>query len=207
MDDRTLHESCDTNELYVWPWMGIVANVPVQWNNGCYVGQSGSNLRDMLRKEGFNPVRVIPLWNFKGHSGYAIIEFKREWLGLYDALKFEKAYEALHQGKRDYFGDEENVEKLYGWVARDGDFHSDNVVGDHLQKHGDLKSIAQCQEEEQIKNSKLLSQLANTIDVQNRNLKEMENKYKETSISLSSVISQKDEIVRTFNEGIYSFWC
>ncbi|XP_057788287.1 factor of DNA methylation 4-like isoform X2 [Salvia miltiorrhiza] len=198
--DTDISESCDMNELYVWPWMGVVANVPVQWNDGRYVGQSGSVLRDKLRKEGFNPVRVIPLWNFKGHSGYAIIEFKREWLGLYDALRFEKAYEARHQGFRDYFGDEENAKKLYGWVARDGDFHSGNVVGDYLQKHGDLKSIGQCQKEEQIKNSKLLSQLENTIDAKNRNLKDMENKYKETSISLSSVISEKDEMVQAFNE-------
>ncbi|XP_041996174.1 protein INVOLVED IN DE NOVO 2-like [Salvia splendens] len=200
VDNRALHESCNKNELYVCPWMGIVANVPVQRKNGRNVGPSGSKLRDMLRNEGFNPVRVIPLWNFKGHSGYAVIEFKCEWLGLYDALRFEKAYEARHQGKRDYFWDEENVDKLYGWVAREGDFHTGNVVGDYLQKHGDLKSIAQRQNEEKIKNSKLLSQLENTLDAQNRNLKEMENKCKETSISLINVIGEKDKMIQAFNE-------
>ncbi|KAG6382424.1 hypothetical protein SASPL_157908 [Salvia splendens] len=170
VDNRALHESCDKNELYVCPWMGIVANVPVQWKNG-------------------------------RHSGYAIIEFKCEWLGLYDALRFEKAYEARHQGKRDYFGMMKRMWTSYmvGWLERVIP-HTDNVVGDYLQKHGDLKSIAQRQNEEKIKNSKLLSQLENTLDAQNRNLKEMENKCKETSISLINVIGEKDKMIQAFNE-------
>ncbi|KAH6789350.1 hypothetical protein C2S51_004356 [Perilla frutescens var. frutescens] len=200
MDDRALHESYDSNELYVWPCMGIVANIPIQRKNGRSVGESGSKLRDALTKEGFNPVKVHPLWKFRGFSGYAVVEFKHGCIGLCDALRFEKAYEARHQGKRDYFGDEEKGDKLYCWVARDDDFHSDTVIGDHLHKNGDLKTIAQYQKEEKIKNSQLVSQLASTIDIQNTRLKEMENKYKETSMSLGSLISQKDEMVRAFNE-------
>lgn len=200
--------SYDTDDqLYVWPWMGVVANIPVQWKGRRCVGESGSRLRDELTKEGFSPVRVHPLWNFKGHSGYAIVEFTRGWLGLCDALRFEKAYEALHQGRRDYFGVGDKGDKLYAWVARDGDFNSDNVVGDFLHKNGDLKTIAEYQKEEKIKDSKLVSQLTSTLHVQNTRLKEMENKYKETSVSLSSLISQKDDMVRVFNEGIYSFQC
>ncbi|KAI3446101.1 hypothetical protein Pfo_002766 [Paulownia fortunei] len=200
MDKNELHGSCVLNELYVWPWMGIVANIPVHWKDGRYVGESGSKLRDELTKKGFNPVRVQPLWNFRGHSGYAIVEFRNEWLGLSDALRFEKAYEANHQGKRDYFGVEEKGNKLYCWVARDEDFNSKNVIGDHLQKNGDLKTIVQYQEEETNKNSKLVSNLTNTVEVKNMHIKEMETKYKETSISLSCLISQKDEILRAFNE-------
>ncbi|KAH6803051.1 hypothetical protein C2S51_034497, partial [Perilla frutescens var. frutescens] len=66
--------------------------------------------------------------------------------------------------------------------------------------NGDLKTIAQYQKEEKIKNSQLVSQLASTIDVQNTRVKEMENKYEETSMSLGSLTSQKDEMVRAFNE-------
>ncbi|KAL8542926.1 hypothetical protein ACS0TY_003703 [Phlomoides rotata] len=199
-DENEIEESCDVNELYVWPWMGVVANVPVQWKDGRYVGESGSKLRDELTRKGFNPVRVLPLWGFRGHSGYAIVEFRNEWLGLSDALRFEKAYEAQHQGKRDYNGVEKRGNKLYCWVARDDDYYSKKSVGDHLRKNGDLKTISEYQNEEQIKNSKLISKLTDTIQDRNVRIREMENKYKETAISLSSVISQKDQMVQAFNE-------
>lgn len=204
-DNNEIEESCDVNELYVWPWMGVVANVPVQWKDGRYVGESGSELRNELTKKGFNPVRVQPLWGFRGHSGYAIVEFRNGWLGLSDALRFEKAYEALHQGKRDYNGDEKRGNKLYCWVARDDDYYSKKSIGDHLRKNGDLKTISDYQNEEKIKNSRLISKLTDTIQDRNMRIREMENKYKETAISLSSLISQKDKMVQAFNEGIHDF--
>ncbi|KAL7118792.1 hypothetical protein ACP275_02G023800 [Erythranthe tilingii] len=200
VDNNEIHKSCDLNELYVWPWMGIVANIPVEWKNGRYTGQSGSKLRDELTEKGFNPLRVHPLWNFKGFSGYAIVEFRNEWLGLSDALRFEKAYEVIHQGKSDYFETENYWGKLYCWVAKDDDFHAENVVGDYLRRNGDLKTLTQYQEEEHTKNSKLLSNLTSTVEGQNMRLIEMETKYKETSVSLSSLMSQKDEMLQAFNE-------
>ncbi|PIN06754.1 hypothetical protein CDL12_20697 [Handroanthus impetiginosus] len=199
-EDNDIDGSSALNELFVWPWMGVVVNIPVQWKDGRYVGESGSKLRDELTKKGFNPVRVHPLWNHKGHTGYAIVEFRNECLGLSDALRFEKAYEVNHQGKRDYFGGEETGDELYCWVAREDDFHAKNAIGDHLQKHGDLKTIAQYQEEERSKNGRLVSSLTNTIEIKNMRIIEMETKYKETSISLSSLISQKDDMLRAFNE-------
>ncbi|KAK4491390.1 hypothetical protein RD792_002133 [Penstemon davidsonii] len=192
--------SNDVNEVYVWPWMGIVANIPVQWKDGRYVGESGSKLRDELTYKGFNPVKVHPLWNYKGHSGYAIVEFKNDGLGLCDAIRFEKDYETNHQGKRDFVGVGEKGDKRYGWVAREDDYNSKNVIGDYLRKKGNLKTVEQYQEEERQKSSKLVSGLANKIEVQNSLLKEMETKYKETSISLSNLISEKDDMLRAFNE-------
>lgn len=38
------------DEIFVWPWKGIVANLPAVLNNGRYVGESGSKLRDELSK-------------------------------------------------------------------------------------------------------------------------------------------------------------
>ncbi|KAL6557174.1 hypothetical protein OROMI_017524 [Orobanche minor] len=45
-----------------------------------------------------------------------------------------------------------------------------------------------------------IATLSNTVRVQNTCLIEMETKYKETSISLSSLIGEKDAMVRHFNE-------
>lgn len=58
-----------------------MANIPVELKD---VGQSGLRLRDELAKIRFNPLRVHPL------QYYAHVEFRNEWLGLSDALRFEK---------------------------------------------------------------------------------------------------------------------
>lgn len=191
----------DGTELFVWPWVGIVANIPVEKKDGRYIGKSGSNLRDKLAAQDFNPVRVHPLWNFKGHSGYAIVEFNKDWPGFHNAMMFEKAFESNQKGKRDYFAAKHVGDELYGWVARDEDYHSRNVVGDHLKKAGDVKSIAEIEAEYKRKNTKLVSNLTNVIEVKNMKLKEIECKYNETLMSLSEWMSQKDKMHKSYNEG------
>ncbi|CAK7331528.1 unnamed protein product [Dovyalis caffra] len=41
----------DKEKLFVWPWMGIVANIPTQVKDGRRVGESGSKLRTFLEHE------------------------------------------------------------------------------------------------------------------------------------------------------------
>ncbi|XP_059626604.1 factor of DNA methylation 4-like [Cornus florida] len=190
----------DVNELFVWPWMGIVANIPLEWKDERW--ESGSKLRDDLARKGFNPVRVRLLWNCRCHSGYAIVEFQKDWLGFNNAMMFEKTFEADHKGKRDYYGSKCLGDKLYGWVARDGDFYSERIIGEHLRKTGDLKTISEIEAEDKRKTKKLLSNLTNVIEEKKMQLKEMECKYNETSISLTNLISQTYEMYRAYNEEI-----
>ncbi|KAK6803074.1 hypothetical protein RDI58_000858 [Solanum bulbocastanum] len=81
--------------------MGIVANLPVQLNGRHYVGKSGLCLRNDLTMKGFNPLRIHPLWNYRGHSGKAVVEFGNDWKGFANAIKFQNSYESQHQGKKD----------------------------------------------------------------------------------------------------------
>ncbi|MBA0814473.1 hypothetical protein Gohar_020303, partial [Gossypium harknessii] len=49
---------CDHDEKIVWPWTGVVVNIPTQkLEDGRSVGGSGSKLRDELIRRGFNPLR------------------------------------------------------------------------------------------------------------------------------------------------------
>ncbi|CAK9169673.1 unnamed protein product [Ilex paraguariensis] len=107
----------DVNELFVWPWMGIVAKIHAEWKDGQYVWEGSSRLSEDLTQRGFNPVWVHPLLNQKGHSGYAMVEFNGDCSGFSNALMFEKSYEANHKGKRDYYTAENIGDDLYGWVA------------------------------------------------------------------------------------------
>ncbi|KAF3679167.1 hypothetical protein FXO38_02124 [Capsicum annuum] len=43
---QPIYHGNDVAEKYAFPWIEIVANLPIEWKDGCYVGKSGSGLRD-----------------------------------------------------------------------------------------------------------------------------------------------------------------
>ncbi|KAJ7980848.1 factor of DNA methylation 1-like [Quillaja saponaria] len=190
------------DQLFVWPWMGIVANIRTEWKDGRHVGESGSKLRDDLARKGFNPLRVHPLWSRLGHSGLAIVEFDKDWAGFNNAMSFEKSFEVDHCGKRDYYGTGKLGDKLYGWVARDDDYNLKSLVGDHLRRNGDLKTVSGKQAEDQRKATTLVSKLTNTLEVKSMCLKEMQCKYNETNASLNKVMELKEAMLKSYNDEI-----
>ncbi|XWS74132.1 hypothetical protein CRYUN_Cryun02cG0189200 [Craigia yunnanensis] len=186
--------------MFVHPWKGIIANIPTRVQDGKNVGESGRKLQEDLTEKGFNPLRVHPLWNRHGHSGFAIVEFKKEWDGFNNAVMFEKSFEMEHCGKKDYYSYRRQRDKLYAWVAREDDFHSRGLIGDYLRRNGDLKTVSSKEAEDQRKTSKLVTTLSNTLETKNLRLKEMENKYNEASQSISTLMEQKDEMIKAYNE-------
>lgn len=194
---------CSHDEKFVWPWVGIVVNIPTKRApDGRNVGESGSKLRDELTRRGFNPKRVHPLWNYFGHSGYAIVEFNKDWPGLHNAMSFEKAYEADHHGKKDWYAKNQEKSGLYGWVARSDDYNLNNIIGEHLRKVGDLKSISEMMEEEARKQELLVSNLTNIIEEKSKHVIEMEKRFLETSISVDNIVEEKDKLLQEYNEGV-----
>ncbi|RDY02379.1 Factor of DNA methylation 4, partial [Mucuna pruriens] len=187
------------DQLFVWPWMGIVANIATEFKDGKRTGESGTNLRDEFTLKGFNPLRVHPLWNRNGHSGFAIIEFSKDWEGFTNAMNFERSFEAEHYSKRDYYNLRHKVDRLYGWVARDDDYHSKSIIGDYLRKTGDLQSVSGKQAEDKRKTSLLVSDLANTLKVKNEKLEQVCSKYDDINVSLNRVMDEKEAIIESFN--------
>ncbi|KAK9126961.1 hypothetical protein Scep_015807 [Stephania cephalantha] len=192
----------ENDDLFVFPWIGIVANLQVVWRDGRHVGGSGSKIRDELTSKGFNPTRVRPLWNHQGHSGYAVVEFKKDWPGFNNAISFEKYFEAIHHGKKDLHAKKQDNSGMYGWVAREADYNSDNIIGKELRRIGDLKTIADIVAEEERKTGKLVKTLANTIEEKNKNLKEIEVKYNETHLSLTNIMEQNDKLLAKYDKEI-----
>ncbi|KAK1320992.1 hypothetical protein QJS10_CPA03g01640 [Acorus calamus] len=191
-------------EQFVWPWMGILVNVPTEQKEGRRVGESGSKLRDKLSC--FNPIKVTPLWNFHGHTGCAIVDFNKDWGGFKDAMAFENHYTMERHGKRDW---QEKKEKKYpsksihGWVARADDYHSvhsrDPIVV-HLRKNGDLKTVNELTKEGARKTGKLVANLAGQIDAQKKSLTELESKYNVANMSLDRLMEQNDMMQQKHNE-------
>lgn len=38
------------DEKFVWPWMGVLLNVPTEWKDGRQVGESGNRLKEQLSR-------------------------------------------------------------------------------------------------------------------------------------------------------------
>lgn len=148
------------DELFMWPWMGVIANVD---------GETSSELKRDLAKRGFDPVRIRPL----GGGGYAVVEFKRDWSGFYNAIMFEKEFEVNHRGKKDILGGSVS-DGVYGWVARDDDYNQEGVLGEYLRKNGDLKTISDVQKEAERKAGMLVAHLSSTIQELRARLEKIE---------------------------------
>ncbi|KAA8543870.1 hypothetical protein F0562_021953 [Nyssa sinensis] len=164
-----------TEELIVWPWMAIVANIPVEY-------------------------KVHPLWNYRGHSGYAIVEFNNDWDGFKNAMTFEKAFEIENHGRRDWYASRNKEDKLYSWVARDVEYYSKGLIGEYLRKNGDLKTISEIETEDKRKDTKLVSNLTYELEVKNRQCEEMNSKISRTEFFLKNVMKQKEEMIEAYNE-------
>ncbi|KAF4362207.1 hypothetical protein G4B88_009487 [Cannabis sativa] len=189
-------------ELLVWPPMGILANIQTELKNGKRVGESGSKLRDQLIGKGFSPVKVIPLWNFLGHSGFAIVEFNNQWTGFQNAIAFEKSFEADNCGKMAFRLEKNRGDRMFGWVARADDFNSSTIIGIHLRKNGDLKSVSEKEAEEKRKDSRLFDKLAETLETQASSLEEWKTKYEKASVKYKRMEEKKEKMIEDFNEKL-----
>lgn len=151
------------DEQFVWPWMGVLTNVPTQWRDswmwrdgyewrgGIQVGQTESSLMEQLSH--FYPHNVIPLFDQAGHTGSAIVLFGQDLACLGNALAFENHFEAQGRGKQCWqeysCGYRRLPKQMFGWVARADDRSTPGLIGEYLRRHGGLKTIAQLESEMQ----------------------------------------------------------
>uniref|UniRef100_A0ACD5ZP68 Uncharacterized protein n=1 Tax=Avena sativa TaxID=4498 RepID=A0ACD5ZP68_AVESA len=189
------------DDQFVWPWMGVLVNVPTEWKNGRHVGESGNRLKERLSN--FLPQKVIPLWNYRGHTGYAIVEFGKDWIGFNRALAFENHFESEGYGKLDWKNHKHRGSEMFGWIARADDQKSSGPIGEYLQKNGDLKTISDVEDEEKRKTNKLVANLADEIELKKRHVEVLKSKYNETTTTLEMTIEQKDQLLRAYNEEIH----
>ncbi|KAJ4804133.1 XH/XS domain-containing protein [Rhynchospora pubera] len=192
--------SRDEDKKFVWPWKGIVVNVPTEFKDGSHVGESGNRLKEQLSR--FKPLRVHPLWNNKGHTGNCIVEFSKDWNGFKDAMSFESHFESEGLGKRDWQERKAKTYELYAWIARDDDYNGFGPIADHLRKYGDLKTVNDLTFEESRKTEKLVANLANEIEAKERHMQELECKYNETTLSINDKMAEREQLFVFYNEKI-----
>ncbi|XP_047977567.1 protein INVOLVED IN DE NOVO 2-like [Salvia hispanica] len=188
------------DEPIVWPWMAVVANLPIEKKDGRYVGESGRKLKDEWVIQGYNPVKVHPLWGFQGHSGFAIVEFSKDWEGFKNAMAFEKAFEVDSHGKRDWYSKRQKGDKLYGWLAREREYLGGGLIGKHLQNHADLKTISDIQKEHHRKDASLMCTLTNQLKSKSKKCEEIKKIISKTDLLMNNIVVQKENMAHNYNE-------
>ncbi|VFR03312.1 unnamed protein product [Cuscuta campestris] len=198
---RSVPPTNRNDESFVWPWKAIVANVPVELKDGRFVGDSGHKMKEEWIAKGYNPLKVHPLWRSRGHSGFAVVEFSREFSGFENAMALVREFELGKHGKVEWVSGKRD-DKLYAWIAGRADYNAPGLIGNYLRKSGDLKSISEIQNENQRKNTQLFSDLANKIELKNKKCEEMTKKISKTEGKMNNVMKQKDEMLAKYNKEL-----
>ncbi|KAF3774388.1 hypothetical protein EJ110_NYTH53200 [Nymphaea thermarum] len=197
----------DTQEVrFVWPWMGIVVNIQAKGKDGKHFATT-SKLKELFAR--FNAVKAYPLWDYKGFQGTAILEFNKGWSGYHSANSFERSFLVDHHGKKEWVEFKGHGSSMYGWMAREDDYNSaDRCVREHLQKHGDLRTVTELEDEEKQKTNILVDKLKQKIDLKNKDLESSQMRLKEvmyvleqTMASLKEKESDMTRLMDQYNEG------
>ncbi|PSR96009.1 Factor of DNA methylation like [Actinidia chinensis var. chinensis] len=191
-------EKCKENDLYYWPWTGIVTNIISEPVNGKALDSS----EYWLKKFGkFKPLEIQIFCDDQNKTAQTVVKFDNDWKGFKNAMEFEKSFEVDHCSKKEW-KDQKGipVSNAYGWVARADDYNTEGPVGEYLRKEGELKTIYDLVQEATQDRNKIVSTLANEIDLNNENLDEIQYKCNEKAMSLSRVFEEKDMLHYAFYE-------
>ncbi|XP_076898903.1 protein INVOLVED IN DE NOVO 2-like [Bidens hawaiensis] len=180
-------------ELYVWPWMAVVANITVEYSN-----DNGKKLKDDWIKEGYNPVE-IHLLNSQSHSGLAVVEFGKTWNGFFHLVKFIKAFEVNKHGRKDWLdGEKRRDDKMYGWIATDEFYNSYGVVGDYVRENGSLKTVADVQKDDE----SVILGLKTMIDEMDKRAEELNGKISKTDVELETAKRETGVMTENFHRDM-----
>ncbi|KAJ3691203.1 hypothetical protein LUZ61_020367 [Rhynchospora tenuis] len=185
-------------EKYVWPWMGILVNMPVWFQDGRFVGDNRDQL--ITKLSAFNPSDVHPLGDHKGHTGKCIVEFGTDWNGFRNAMSFVKHFQSRGVGRSDWGANKLTSEEIHGWVATELDFNSKGIIGEFLRQHGVLKSVNDVMLEESKRIGSRVTDMTMQIEAKNKDLHEMQYKFHAKAFSLERIMEDNERIVQSFNE-------
>ncbi|CAM0903006.1 unnamed protein product [Alopecurus aequalis] len=186
---------CRDADQFVVPWIGVLVNVPTEWKDGRRVGKSGSHLREQFSQ--FCARKVIPLWNKRGHTGSAIVEFAKDWTGFKNAIDFENHFEAQGCGKSHWYGKKYRRSEMFGWVARSDDYRSHGPVGYRLRKNCALKTVADIENAEACE-----AILDKQVEAMDRDVEELECQVNETTKLLGKAEEDMEKLHQSHIEEI-----
>ncbi|KAL2515099.1 XH/XS domain-containing protein [Forsythia ovata] len=140
----------DTNDSakIVKPWTIIVANIPIRIENNIRVDNCNINLERRWKRQGYLISSFQPLYDYAGHSGFALVEFARDLEGLKSAFHFDISFVEKGQGKAEWDEASEQTNELFAWMASEEDYNKNDIVGCNLTNGRDLTSAPNIQMQE-----------------------------------------------------------
>ncbi|KAK9274866.1 hypothetical protein L1049_022120 [Liquidambar formosana] len=197
-EPRSVAENHEQDELFVWPWKGIVANIMRKPKREKEVNESVHWLRKFSE---YKPIGVHVIWDKKDHRGHAIFDFNEDWIGFSNVMEFEKSFEGIRHGKKDWDAWQAHPgSNIYGWCARADDYNSEGPIGEFLREKAELKTIIHIMQEVTGERNTMVANLTKELDITNKNLDDMQYKYNEKSMSVSRMIEENDKLHQAYNE-------
>uniref|UniRef100_A0A0D9YQM7 Factor of DNA methylation 1-5/IDN2 domain-containing protein n=1 Tax=Oryza glumipatula TaxID=40148 RepID=A0A0D9YQM7_9ORYZ len=180
-------------EVYVWPWMGILANVPAEKTK-----EDGASLMQQLAN--FNPLQFTAVLCSEGrYTGYAVVGFSKDWIGFTNALAFHNYFKSRRLGKKDWaaLGQEKYI---CGWMAKEEDYKSSDPVGRFLSANGDLKTVSGLENDLSRKTETLIANLSHQITAKSKYLVELECRCNQMNLSVKRAMEETDLLHKSYNE-------
>ncbi|KAM7471640.1 hypothetical protein LguiA_009823 [Lonicera macranthoides] len=191
-------QNSEQNDLYSFPWTGVVVNIVKEPENGKDVGDKEYWLTYFVK---YKPVDVMIFWDDHEQMAQAIVNFENDWTGFKNAMEFEKSFAAHHRSKKEWIARKSSPgADIYGWLARADDYHSEGTVGAYLREKGDLKTISDLVQEATKGRNSIVANLTSEIDKRNENLDDLQIQYNQKTLSLSRMLEEKDSLHHAFYE-------
>ncbi|XP_062192613.1 factor of DNA methylation 1-like isoform X2 [Phragmites australis] len=180
-------------DMFVWPWMGILTNVPAE-----QAERGGAILMQQLAD--FKPLQFTAVFCADGYTGYGILRFTKDWIGFKNALAFQNHFKSVRLGKMDWKETNRQGKHMYGWVAKEEDYKSDDPVGRFLSANGDLKTVSDLEHEMSRKTESIIANLTQEITAKSMYLQELECKCNQMNLSLQRAMEESDLLHKRYNE-------
>ncbi|KAL2523226.1 XS domain-containing protein [Forsythia ovata] len=147
MDEFMMANSNDGARI-VKPWTVIVANLPVRIENNIRVDNCSINLERRWKRQGYLINTFQPLYDYRGHYGFALLQFARDLDGLKSAFQFDISFIQKRRGKAEWDEASEHTNDLFAWMASEEDYNKNDIVGYNLTNSKDLTSAPNIQMQE-----------------------------------------------------------
>ncbi|KAH1210112.1 Factor of DNA methylation 5 [Glycine max] len=178
-----------SDERYVWPWTGIVANIfgkpkhePVECDSMYW-----------LRKfEQYKLEEDYVLHCAEDPTGYVVLEFGTEWTGFTQMMKLDTDFLVDNHGKKDYYESRKMgySSGLFGWRAQAEYYNSEGLVGNFLRQKAELKTTSMVAQDSLNEKTETLDHLYGEIGSVNKKISDMESKYIEYYMSLDRMMKE-----------------
>ncbi|RCV30005.1 hypothetical protein SETIT_6G059700v2 [Setaria italica] len=186
-------KSVKDEEVFVWPWMGILTNVPAEQTQG-----GGAILMKQLAD--FKPLQYTAVYGANGYTGCGIVLFSKDWIGFKNALAFQNFFKSQRLGKMDWKETRRHGNYVFGWLAGEEDYKSDDPVGMFLSANGDLKTVSDLEQEMSSKTDNLIANLTQQMSAQSKYVQELECKWNQMNLSLQRAMEESDLLHKRYNE-------